>query len=108
VGTGPDAFSVAMAAALRRAYGGRHSAIKIVAEIVGANERTVRNWFEAKNGPSGEYLVQLISHSEEMLASLLTLAGKREFVVSVEMKIAKAALSRALEELAKVDQQTSA
>lgn len=27
-----------------------------VAMITDANERTVRNWFEGKNGPSGESL----------------------------------------------------
>ena len=106
-GDGPDAYAVAMAAGLRKAYGGRHSAIKIVARAVGANERAVRNWFEAKNGPSGEHLVLLITHSDEMLACVLALAGKRDFTVSVEIAMAKAALQKALDELGKIEHKTS-
>jgi hypothetical protein len=100
--SGP-AFAAAIAAALTRAYGGRHSAVKVVAGAVGANERAVRNWFEAKNGPSGEHLLRLISHSDEMLDSVLTMAGKKEITAGVQIAIARAALERALAEVAKLE-----
>jgi hypothetical protein len=96
-------FAAAVAAALKRAYGGRHSAVKIVAGAVGANERAVRNWFEAKNGPSGEHLLRLISHSDEMLDSILAMAGKREFAAALAIAKAKLALERALAELMRLE-----
>jgi hypothetical protein len=83
--------------------GGRHSAVKIVAGAVGANERAIRNWFEAKNGPSGEHLLRLISHSDEMLDSVLAMAGKRKFGAALDIAKAKPALERALAELAKLE-----
>lgn len=104
---GGHTFAMAMAAALTRAYGGRHSAVKVVALAVGANERSVRNWFEAKNGPNGEHLLQLISHSDEMLDSVLAMAGKTEFAAGLGIAKAKRALERALEELAELEGRTS-
>jgi hypothetical protein len=95
----PPSFAEAMATLLRKAYGGRHSAVKVVAAAIGANERAVRNWFDAKNGPSGEHLILLMSHSDEMLDGFLALAGKRQFAVGMEMKRAKLALENALCEL---------
>ena len=88
-----------MAAALRQAYGGRHSAVKVVAAAVGANERAVRNWFDGKNGPNGEYLVRLVRHSDEMLDSFLALAGKRRPHAGLELARARSALERALRSL---------
>jgi hypothetical protein len=105
-GDGGASFAMAMAAALKRAYGGRHSAVKLVARAVGANERAVRNWFEAKNAPNGEHLVRLISHSDEMLDSILAMAGKRKFAATLEVAKAKLALERALAELTKLGTET--
>src|SRR5580658_1383600 len=98
-------FAMGIAAALTRAYGGRHSAVKVVALAIGANERAVRNWFEAKNGPSGEHLLRLISHSDEMLDSVLAMAGKRQFTAALEVAKAKLALERALAELIRLEVQ---
>ena len=53
-----------------------HAGIEVVVQLTGANERTVRNWFDAKNGPSGEFLVALCRHSDEVLATVLKLAGR--------------------------------
>jgi hypothetical protein len=47
------AFQEVIADALRRDFGGSTTAVKRVAKLVRANERGVRNWFEARNGPSG-------------------------------------------------------
>jgi hypothetical protein len=105
-GQGDTTFAVGMAAALRRAYGGRHSAVKLVAGAVGANQRAVRNWFDAKNGPSGEHLVRLVRHSDEMLDSFLALAGKRRQTASLDIARARIALERALVELREIDTDT--
>src|SRR5690349_14486214 len=44
-------FASVIAAALHREFGGTHAAIKTVVGLTNANERAVKNWFEAKNGP---------------------------------------------------------
>ncbi|MDA0703460.1 MAG: hypothetical protein O3A96_09545 [Proteobacteria bacterium] len=46
----------------------------------GAGERTVKNWFEAKNGPNGENLVELMRHSDEVLEALLSMAGREDIL----------------------------
>jgi hypothetical protein len=76
----PERFADAIAAALRREYGGTHAAIKIVVALTGANERAVKNWFDAKNGPSGEFIIALCAHSDEVLETLLLMAGRTEQV----------------------------
>ena len=73
-------FVDAIAVALRREYGGTHAAIKTVVALTGANERSVKNWFDAKNGPSGESLIALCSHSDEVLETFLLMAGRIQHV----------------------------
>jgi hypothetical protein len=36
----------------------------------------VRNWFDGKNGPSGENLVSLMHHSDAVLSTVLDLAER--------------------------------
>lgn len=69
-------YVTAIAAALRGAFGDSRSAIKAVARATGANERAVRNWFEAKNGPSGHHLINLLRHSDPVLEVVLFLSGR--------------------------------
>jgi hypothetical protein len=99
--TEPDnpTFTFEMASLLKRAYGGRHSAVKVVAAAVGANERAVKNWFDGKNGPNGENLLRLVIHSDAMLAGFLAMAGKQDFVVGVELDRVTSALEGALREI---------
>jgi hypothetical protein len=76
-------FPDAIAAALHREYGGTHGAVKAVARMTGANERAVKNWFEAKNGPNGEFLIDLCRHSDAVLETVLLLADRQK---QVELK----------------------
>lgn len=76
----PKRFADAIALALRREYGGTHAAIKTVVALTGANEKSVKNWFDAKNGPSGESTIALCRHSDEVLETFLLLAGRTEHV----------------------------
>ena len=46
--------------------------------VTGSNERAVRNWFSAQNGPSGENLIDLIRHSDEVLETVLLMAGRTD------------------------------
>jgi hypothetical protein len=42
----------------------------------------VRNWFDGRNGPSGEHLVDLVRHSDEVLEALLAMCGRNELVAA--------------------------
>jgi hypothetical protein len=73
-------FAGAIAEALHRQYGATHAAVKTVVALTGANERAVKNWFDAKNAPSGEFVVTLCRHSDEVLETFLLMAGREDQV----------------------------
>jgi len=73
-------FAVAIAHALHREYGATHAAVKTVVGLTGSNERAVKNWFDARNGPSGESLIALCRHSDEVLETFLLMAGRKDQV----------------------------
>lgn len=77
-----DSLATAVAAALKAEFGGTPSALKTVALLTRSNERAVRNWFEGKNGPSGENLVILMRHSDLVLRTVLSLADRHDLVVA--------------------------
>lgn len=79
-GQGEGLFAASIATAVLAEWGHAPSARKEVGRITRANERTVRNWFEGKNGPSGENLVALMRHSDEVLTMVLQLSGRRDLV----------------------------
>src|SRR3954471_21023138 len=91
-----ERFSDAIARALHREFDHTHSAVKTVVALTGANERAVRNWFEAKNGPNGEFLIALCRHSDEVLETLLLLAGRRDHLRARRMVRAKDTLQQIL------------
>jgi len=76
-------FAREIAFALKAEFGGTPSALKTVAQLTSSNERAVRNWFEAKNGPSAENLVILMRHSDLVLRTVLALADRQDLVVAV-------------------------
>ncbi|MDA7946082.1 MAG: hypothetical protein MPJ78_01250 [Hyphomicrobiaceae bacterium] len=67
-----------IAETLHQAFGGTRVSIKTVMSHTGAGERTVKNWFEGKNGPNGENLIQLVRHTDEVLEALLLMAGRED------------------------------
>ena len=75
-----ERFADAVARALHREFDSTHAAVKTVVALTGANERAVRNWFDAKNGPNGEFLIALCRHSDQVLETFLLLAGRTEHV----------------------------
>src|SRR3954463_8170394 len=91
-----ERFSEAVAKALHREFDRTNSAIKTVVALTGANERAVRNWFEAKNGPNGEFLIALCRHSDEVLETFLLLAGRRDPLRARNIVRAKDALQEIL------------
>jgi predicted DNA-binding transcriptional regulator YafY len=97
-------FAQASAMALHREYDGTRSAIKTVVALTGANERAVKNWFEARNAPSGEFLIELCRHSDEVLSTFLLLAGRREQVKARKLAETREKLRDLLAVLATLDE----
>jgi hypothetical protein len=91
-----ERFSEAIARALHREFDHTHSAIKTVVALTGANERAVRNWFEAKNGPNGEFLIALCRHSDQVLETFLHLAGRKDHLRARKLVSAKDILQQIL------------
>ena len=73
-------FAAIVAETLRETFGGTRMSIKMVMAYTGAGERTVKNWFQGKNGPNGENLVELVRHSDEVLEALLMMAGREDIL----------------------------
>lgn len=78
-------FAEAIAAAMQIEWGATPSARKEVGRITRANERAIRNWFEGKNGPSGENLILLIRHSDAVLATVLELSGRQTLMSAADV-----------------------
>ncbi|MNS66353.1 hypothetical protein D3C72_995630 [compost metagenome] len=89
-------FAEAIADALRREFGGAPGAVKNVVRLTRANERAVRNWFEAKNAPSGENLVILTRLSDEVLETVLRLADRQDLVAARKLSAARGKLEEML------------
>jgi hypothetical protein len=77
---GAGQFAAQISAALRLDYGDTHAAVKTIVGLTGANARTAKNWLEARNGPNGESLVVLCRHSDQVLATVLALAGRERIL----------------------------
>ncbi|MDR6530229.1 hypothetical protein J2800_000965 [Caulobacter rhizosphaerae] len=90
-------FTTAIAQALRRQYGHSPAAVKTVVRLTRTNPRSVRNWFSGNNGPNGENLVELVRHSEEVLETVLQLAGRQDLVTARKLAGAREKLREMLE-----------
>ncbi|NRB18735.1 MAG: hypothetical protein HRU33_14535 [Rhodobacteraceae bacterium] len=86
-------FVEEIASALRRSPGGNRASVKAVANWTGANEKTVKNWFSGKYGPNGEHLIALVQHSDEVLTTFLTMAGREDLMVAVKLIAAEEAIA---------------
>ncbi len=91
------AFQAAIATALRTDFGGAPAAVKRLARATGANGRTVRNWFEARNGPSGHHLVALMRHSPSVAEAVLGMSGRRRLIEVKLVSDAKLRVQQILE-----------
>ncbi len=90
-------FTAVIAATLREAFGRSGRSIKTVMAYTGAGERAVKNWFEGKNGPNGENLVELVRHSDEVLEALLSMAGREDILAGKLLVDARDKLAEMLE-----------
>ena len=78
--TGGDGFRSVIAETLHEAFGGTRMSVKAVMARTGATERTVKNWFQGKNGPNGENLIDLMRYSDEVLEVVLWMAGREDIL----------------------------
>jgi pyruvate/2-oxoglutarate dehydrogenase complex dihydrolipoamide dehydrogenase (E3) component len=92
-----DAFPKLIAHALQEEWGSSSSSRKIVSRITSANERAVKNWFEARNGPSGENLVELIRHSDAVFEAILVASGRRPYLQAIKLEAMEQPLRQLLE-----------
>jgi hypothetical protein len=71
---------------LRESFGDSRAVAKSLMRITGAGERTVKNWLEGKNLPCAENLINLASHSDEILYAFLFLADREHIAVNIELE----------------------
>jgi hypothetical protein len=89
-------FADVIADALHREFEGAHATVKAVSRLTGANERAVKNWFDRKNGPSGEHLVVLAQHCDHVLEAFLVMAARTELVKTKKLGDARQKLAEIL------------
>ena len=89
----------AVAYALKAELGSTHQAVKIIRKWTGAEERTVKNWLAGISGPSGQHLIDLIRHSDHVLAVLLFLAGRQEVVAAQRLVDVRNKLAETVEQV---------
>jgi hypothetical protein len=94
---GSAEFARAIAQALHKDFGETHAAVKTVVALTNANERAVKNWFSAKNGPTGRHLVDLVRSSDEVLEAVLRMSGRSELIVAKKLGDSKQTLLKMLE-----------
>lgn len=80
-----EQFATEIAAALKRTVANRHVQAKTIALWTGTNERTVKNWLSGAYGPSGDHLMVLARHSDEVLNAILTMVGHEELLPVIEL-----------------------
>ncbi len=90
-------FKAVIAETLQDAFGGSRMAIKTVMTYTGAGERTVKNWFGAKNGPNGENLIELVRHSDEVLEAFLLMSGRENILTAKKLVDARSTLAEIFE-----------
>ncbi|OSI34586.1 hypothetical protein [Bradyrhizobium canariense] len=89
-------FTRAIAQALHREFGDTHAAVKTVVSLTKAHERAVKNWFSAKNGPTGRHLVDLVRTSDEVLEAVLRMSGRNDLIVAKKLGDSKQMLLKML------------
>lgn len=90
-----DVYARSLSEATRRSW----NSVKECARALGVNQATAKNIREGKNGPNGVNLIRGIAESDEVLWTVLELAGRADLVERVK---ASAYIDQALEALNKL------
>lgn len=85
-------YATEIAAALQRSLGSSRAGVKTAAMWTGANEKTVKNWFAGRYGPSGGHLVSLARHSDDILGAFLMMSGREHLTVGTKLVAAEKAI----------------
>jgi hypothetical protein len=102
-GKGSQCYAAIIGNTLRAELGGSHQCIKTIMKWTGAKERTIENWLAGANGPSGEHLIELIRHSDEICYLVLRSAGRNEALASIRVANARRHLIGAIAELDRIE-----
>lgn len=89
-------YALAIASALREELGTSARATKTVMHWTGASDRAVKYWLAGTRGPAGRHLILLARNSDAVLRSLLTMADRDSYKLTIELSAARAALTRAV------------
>ena len=89
---GDNYFAEQIAAALHRSLGSTRSGVKTASAWTGANEKTVKNWFSGRYGPSGVHLAALARHSDDVLEVFLVMSGREHLLVGIKLESAEEAV----------------
>lgn len=92
----PLTFASVISLALMRARSDRQISIKNVVNWTGANERTVKNWFSGRFGPSGDHLMVLANHCDEVMDAIIRMSGRSTLSASLRLEAAEKSLVAAL------------
>ena len=63
--------------------GNTRQTVKTITAWTGASERRFKNWLAATHGPSGEHLVHLARHSDEIFELFLLMADRKPVLTTV-------------------------
>ncbi|MET4200738.1 hypothetical protein [Bradyrhizobium sp. LA6.12] len=96
-GTHSKIFAARIASALNEELGKTSAHVKIVAAWTGAHERTVKNWFAGRYGPSGDHLVTLIKHCDAVLMAVLSMANRDQLLIGAKIEDIERRLAELLE-----------
>lgn len=97
-GTGLS-YPRAIAIALRAELGDTHQAVKSVMRWTGAGERSAKNWLGGVRGPTGQHLMSLIRHSDEVLEAVLHFCGRERVLPQIELREQRVLLVKILEDI---------
>ena len=89
-------YAASLAAVLRGELEGTRATAKTIMRWTGAGERTVKNWLGGSTGPSGEYLIKLMRHSDAVFTLVLQLSERTRVDDPNDMALARRHLLDAL------------
>ena len=92
-------YREAISAALSQELGGAGRAAKTMIRWTDVSERTAKNWISGSYGPAGEHLIELMRHSDTVLAVVLELAGRNEALSLERIKLVRQELASVLSRL---------
>jgi len=75
-GLTPREYAIAIEVALKREIGTSRHAVKTLARMTNASERTVQNWLTGVRGPSGVHLILLAQNLASIRSTIALLAGQ--------------------------------